>query len=256
MSKQSNQKSKAQSKKLRLDEELVRRGLAIDQKHAQALVLAGEVVLNEQRIDKAGQLVAPDCSIRVKEQGRYVSRGGDKLAAAIEDFQLADQFKDKLILDVGASTGGFTDCCLQLGAKHVYAVDIGTKQLAWKMMQDPRVTSFEKTDIRTFEPPCKDIDWLVCDVSFTSLADLIQDFVRAAPSASFLLMVKPQFELPIERVPAGGVVIDDNDRADAARMVEAALTQHGHVITGKKDARVEGRAGNREIFLYSRPKGK
>lgn len=239
-------------KKARLDDELVRRGLADAKKTAQARIMAGDVVVDDQRVDKPSTMIYQDAVVRLKDDGPFVSRGGDKLFAAIEDLGLKEQFKDKIVLDVGASTGGFTDCCLQLGAARVIAVDVGTNQLAWTLRNDPRVLSVEQTDIRTYEAP-KDLtfDWVVADVSFNSLARLASAIVKLAPQARLLLLIKPQFELPRELVPSGGVVTNNDDRHAALELAKSALEECGKKITAQIDARVAGRSGNREIFVLA-----
>lgn len=250
-------KPSVKSPKRRLDEELVRRGIADSLRAAQAFIMAGDIVVNDQRVDKAGLMVGEDAVIRQRDEGKYVSRGGDKLAGAIQDFQLADAFQGKTVLDVGASTGGFTDCCLQHGAKRVVAVDVGTNQLAWKLRNDTRVVSVEKTDIRTFQPEGEyQFDWVVADVSFNSIARLAEALARLAPTARMLLLIKPQFELPRELVPSGGVVTSDEDRETALQIATDALLQHRLVMTGQKDARIAGRTGNREIFVLIDPQSR
>ncbi len=240
----------AKKPKSRLDESLVRIGLADAIETAKALIMSGDVVVDDQRVDKPGTLVSEDAKIRLKDDGRFVSRGGDKLLAAVEDFGLLDRFKDAKVLDVGASTGGFTDCVLSLGAAHVTALDVGTAQLAWKLRQDPRVTSIEKTDIKKFVPNAgSSFDWVVADLSFTSLAKMIPDIVRAAPRAKMILLIKPQFELPRDLIPEGGVVTNDKHRQLAVSLVEEACKKEGCVVDGLKEARVTGRQGNREIFI-------
>lgn len=242
------------SAKSRLDDLLVRRGLADSVSTAKAMVMAGEVVVDDQRVDKPGTMIAETAAIRLKDDGQFVSRGGDKLNAAIQELGVAGQFKGKTVLDVGASTGGFTDCVLYHGAVNVIAIDVGTAQLAWRLRQDSRVHSIEKTDIRNFDPFAHpEIDWVVADVSFTSLARLIPDIKRAAPKATVLLLVKPQFELPRSMVPAGGIVTDDSDRKQALRDVRDALTNAGYKIINELDAKVAGRQGNREMFIYATP---
>jgi 23S rRNA (cytidine1920-2'-O)/16S rRNA (cytidine1409-2'-O)-methyltransferase len=242
------------SKLIRLDELMVRRGLTDAVPLAQAMVMAGDVVVNEQRIDKPGTKIPEDAIIRLKDEGRFVSRGGDKLHEAIDDFGLSNLFQGKVVLDVGASTGGFTDCVLARGAQKVIAVDVGTAQLAWKLRQDVRVESIEKTDIKHFQPknPAS-IDWVVADLSFTSLAKHVPEIKQAAPNASVLLLVKPQFELPRDKVPAGGVVTNSEDRIAALETVKIALISAGYDIRGVTDAKVAGRQGNREIFIYGVP---
>jgi 23S rRNA (cytidine1920-2'-O)/16S rRNA (cytidine1409-2'-O)-methyltransferase len=239
-----------------LDELLIRRGLADSVATSQAMIMAGDVVVNEQRMDKPGAAVPDDAVIRLKDEGRFVSRGGDKLLGAIEDFKIAEMFSGKSVLDVGASTGGFTDCVLSLGASHVTAVDVGTAQLAWRLRNDPRVLCVEKTDIRKFQPGDPLIfDWVVADVSFTSLARLVPDIKKSAPRASLLLLIKPQFELPRELIPEGGIVRLDESRQMAAGQVRQTIVENGYQIIGTVDARVVGRQGNREIFIFASPGG-
>jgi 23S rRNA (cytidine1920-2'-O)/16S rRNA (cytidine1409-2'-O)-methyltransferase len=240
------------ARKRRVDEILVERGLAETVERARALVLAGKVVAGDQRVDKPSQLVAPDTPVRVKDESRFVSRGGDKLHAALEDFGLLAAVRGKTVLDVGASTGGFTDCCLHLGAAHVIALDVGTAQLAWELRQDARVTVLEKTDVRDFDPGAHPpVAFVVADVSFNSLARLAPALRAAAPGAgvTFVLLVKPQFELPRAAIPDGGVVVDEAMRQAAAAAVVEALAAAGLSGARTVDARVAGRAGNREIFL-------
>lgn len=239
-------------KSRRLDEMLVALGLCETLAAARSTIMAGNVIVNEQRVDKPGSLVASDASIRLKSPERFVSRGGDKLWAAIIGMNLKDAFKDKTILDVGASTGGFTDCVLQLGAQRSIALDVGTAQLDWRLRNDPRVISIEKTDITDFIPSKEhEIDWVVADVSFTSLARLIPFIRKAAPKAQLLLLVKPQFELPREKVPEGGIVVNEQDRAQALDSVIQSLESNGYIIKQTLDAAVPGRQGNREIFVFA-----
>lgn len=244
----------SKSAKSRLDDLLVRRGFADSLSTARAMIMSGDVIVDDQRIDKPGTTVGESSIIRLKDEGKFVSRGGDKLEAAIQDLNLSDQFRGKHVLDVGASTGGFTDCVLSHGAASVIALDVGTAQLAWKLRLDQRVRSVEKTDIKNFAPSESEfLDWVVADVSFTSLAKLVPDIRRVAPEASVLLLVKPQFELPREMVPAGGIVTSDEDRRMALRHVREALEAHGYETRAAIDARVAGKQGNREIFIYAVP---
>jgi 23S rRNA (cytidine1920-2'-O)/16S rRNA (cytidine1409-2'-O)-methyltransferase len=242
----------AKPEKFRLDEHLVGRGFADSIVTAKAMIMSGDVIVDDQRVDKPGTLLKAGSVVRVKGEGRFVSRGGDKLEAAILDNSLENSFSGKMILDVGASTGGFTDCVLSHGAAHVIAIDVGTAQLAWRLRQDSRVTSLEKTDVKVFDGSLyPSIDWVVADVSFTSLARLIPDIKRAAPKASVLLLVKPQFELPRDMVPKGGIVVDQADRLQALREVREALVNCGYTIKSEMDAKVSGKQGNREIFIYA-----
>lgn len=249
-------------KKKRVDISLVDKGLAQDLQEARALVMAGKVVANDQRVEKPAELIPLDCVLRIKgKKSKFVSRGGEKLAFALKHLQLTNLINDAVVLDIGASTGGFTDCCLQLGAKQVYALDVGTNQLAWSLRSDPRVISIEKTDIRSFD--CNEyrgVNVVVADISFNSLARLVPDIVKAAEGSNednrqavhYLLLVKPQFELPKEYVPSGGVVVDEESRELAFNMVKDVFLQHGFKNENcqRLDCGVEGRTGNREIFIY------
>jgi 23S rRNA (cytidine1920-2'-O)/16S rRNA (cytidine1409-2'-O)-methyltransferase len=197
-------------------------------------------------------MISDRAQIRIKGQSRFVSRGGEKLFSAITDLGLEQEFNGKVVLDIGASTGGFTDCLLQMGASKSIALDVGTAQLDWRLRQDPRVSSIEKTDIKDFNPVgFPEIDWVVADVSFTSLAKLIPSIRKAAPKARLLLLIKPQFELPRDRIPDGGVVTDDEDRHQAVETVKSALLKDGYNVVGTLDAKVVGRQGNREIFILT-----
>jgi 23S rRNA (cytidine1920-2'-O)/16S rRNA (cytidine1409-2'-O)-methyltransferase len=246
----------AKQSKSRLDEILVRRGFADAIATARAMIMSGDIIVDDQRIDKAGTMVDENATIRMRDEGRFVSRGGDKLLAAIEDFNLRNAFNGKLALDIGASTGGFTDCLLTLGVSNVTALDVGTAQLAWKLRQDPRVHSIEKTDVKNFTPDQNTrFDWVVADVSFTSLAKLIPEIHRIAADASLLLLIKPQFELPRDMIPDGGVVTNDEHRQIAVENVKIACIRYGYSIEGVRDARVAGRQGNREVFILCRPSG-
>lgn len=247
--------SKSGAGKARLDQVLVERGLADSLDTAQRLVMAGEVVVDDQRIDKPGTLVRRDQAVRVKDSGgRFVSRGGDKLHAALVDLGLTELVKGAVVLDVGASTGGFTDCCLQLGAKHVIALDVGTNQLVWSLRQDPRVTVLEGTDVRSFPRDAHPRpDLVVADVSFNSLARLAEGFVEAAPGAKLLLLVKPQFELKREQIPPGGVVEDPALKDQAVERVVQAFARLGLQKQAAVESKLAGRAGNKEIFLFLAP---
>ncbi len=247
----------AKQSKSRLDEMLVRRGLADAVSTARAIIMSGDVIVDDQRIDKVGTLVDENSKIRLRDEGRFVSRGGDKLMAAIEDFSLENAFKNKTALDIGASTGGFTDCLLSLGAQHIVALDVGTAQLSWTLRQDSRVTSIEQMDLKSYTPhQSTNIDWVVADLSFTSLAKMIPDIHRVAPRAELLLLIKPQFELPRDMIPDGGVVTNNEHRLRAVDSVREACVASGYSVVGTVDARVTGRQGNREVFIYCLPNQK
>jgi 23S rRNA (cytidine1920-2'-O)/16S rRNA (cytidine1409-2'-O)-methyltransferase len=248
--------SARKDRKTRLDMLLVEKGLADDPASAARLVMAGRVVVGDQRVDKPGHLVDRESPIRVKADGsKYVSRGGDKLASALEQLGLWSFIEEASVLDVGASTGGFTDCCLQAGARSVIALDVGTGQLAWELRSDPRVISLEKTDLRDFNPSAfHPIDIVVADVSFNSLARLAPEFRRAAPRQEtiFLLLVKPQFELGREDVPSGGIITDPSMRQKALERVKEALMREGLQVISTVESGVSGRKGNQEIFVYAK----
>lgn len=244
---------------VRIDELLVARGLAPHRDKARALVMAGQVLASEQRVKNPSETFPVDVALRITGQERFVSRGGDKLLGALEDLGLVDRVRGAHALDVGASTGGFTDCLLQLGATAVLAVDSGTNQLAWSLRTDSRVRVFENTDIKTFmAPELGNVDWVVADVSFQSLARVLEILVpRLAPEGvTYVLLVKPQFELPRDMIPPGGVVADEAARAEAVTMVRAALHRLGLQTIKVVPSRVIGRTGNQEFFLHAQgPRG-
>ena len=213
--------------------------------------MAGEVTVAEQRVDKPGKKVAVSSQIRLKERGQYVSRGGDKLAHAIGQLHLADWFLNSIVLDVGASTGGFTDCALQHGAKRVTAVDVGMNQLDWKLRVDPRVKCFEKTDIRVFSNPDQErFDVVVADISFNSLSLLLPAILAAGGrKARYLLLVKPQFEAPRSEIPDGGVVIDPATHERVLIEAKRSLEGMGLSVLHEIPSGLRGRAGNQEFFI-------
>lgn len=237
-------------KKQRLDMLLVERELADSRNRAQARILAGEVVVDEQRIDKPGTKVSVDAQIRLKGSGNpYVSRGGLKLAAALKEWP--GPVEKAVCLDVGASTGGFTDVLLQAGASHVYAVDVGFNQLAWKLRQHPLVTNLEKTHIQDL---CSD-DWtvrpsiLVTDVSFISLLRVIPEALKhLADEAWLYLLIKPQFEVGRAHIGRGGIVRDERIRVETVERVISGLTQLGLEERGHQESPIQGAEGNVEYI--------
>jgi len=239
--------------KLRLDELVLARGLAETRTKAQALILAGRVLVNDAPVDKPGTRVAEDAAVRVRgEERRYVSRGGDKLAGALAE--LGVDVARKRCLDVGASTGGFTDCLLQHGAAHVIALDVGYGQLDVRLRADPRVSVVERVNAREMSaehvPPEPRVDLVVVDVSFISATLVLPRIAVLAPHAEVLVMVKPQFEVGRERVGKGGVVRDDGDRASAVARVREAAAALGYETRGEAESRLAGPAGNREVFVW------
>jgi 23S rRNA (cytidine1920-2'-O)/16S rRNA (cytidine1409-2'-O)-methyltransferase len=241
-------------KKERLDVLLVDLGLAPTRARAQALVLAGQVVVDDQRVDKPGTRVSTEAEVRLKgEPMPYVSRGGLKLAAALEHFHL--DVRGAVCADIGASTGGFTDCLLQAGAAKVYALDVGRGQLHARLRSDPRVVLREGVNARHLGPselPEK-VSVLVLDVSFISLTQVLPATVQfLAPGGVTVALVKPQFEAGRGQVGKGGVVRDDAVRAEAVARVRECVEQLGLLPVGALDSPVHGPAGNREILLVAR----
>lgn len=237
----------------RIDKLLVERGMCDSRSRAQALVMAGKVIAGDRRIDKPGTLVAADVPLRVLgEDHPYVSRGGVKLGGALSAF--ADlEVAGRIAMDVGASTGGFTDCLLQAGVARVHAVDVGYGQLAWKLAQDPRVVVHDRQNIRKLDPEAigEPVDLVVVDCSFIALAKVLPHVPRfLAAEADVVALVKPQFELEPDRVGKGGVVRDPEDRAEAVERAVAAGEAVGLVERGRCDSPLAGREGNLEIFVW------
>jgi 23S rRNA (cytidine1920-2'-O)/16S rRNA (cytidine1409-2'-O)-methyltransferase len=244
----------------RLDERLVADGLAESRTRAQALILAGRVLVDDAPADKPGTRVRDGARVRLRgESPRFASRGGEKLAGALADLGVSPA--GLVCLDVGASTGGFTDCLLQAGARRVVAVDVGYGQLHPRLRADPRVAVLERTNFRTApagavrEAAGAEIGLVVVDASFISAALLLPRAAEVAPRAELLVLVKPQFELGPGRVGKGGVVRDDAARAEAVERVRAAAAALGYEAVGRADSRLAGPKGNREVFLHLRPRG-
>jgi 23S rRNA (cytidine1920-2'-O)/16S rRNA (cytidine1409-2'-O)-methyltransferase len=229
-------------------------GLAQSRSQAQGLIRAGRVLVDDRPVDKPGTRVTETAEIRVRGGGRrFVSRGGDKLAGALEDLRFDPA--GSRVLDVGASTGGFTDCLLQAGAAHVTAVDVGYGQLDLRLREDPRVHVLERTNARHLAADALPgpVDLVVVDVSFISSTLVLPRIVERCPEAQILVMVKPQFELGRERVGKGGVVREDADRALAVERVAEAGALLGLREVGRAESRLPGPKGNREVFLWLRP---
>lgn len=243
--------------KTRLDKLLVQRGLAPDEERARALIMAGSVLVTEKVADKAGATVRLDAAVRLKRTDcPYVSRGGLKLKAALEYFRI--DVHGLAVLDVGASTGGFTDCLLQEGAAKVYALDVGYGQLAWKLREDKRVALIERTNIRHFTGAGlgEKAALATIDASFISLRLIIPAVLNLiAEDASLLALIKPQFEVDRKEVGARGVV---QDPAQHQRVIEEIATFCGEnhlTVVGVCASPLTGPAGNREFFIYSRKMG-
>ncbi len=239
------------AEKQRLDKLLVERGLAPSREKAQALIMAGQVVVGEHAVDKAGQQVSADADIRIKgETLPYVSRGGLKLKKALDEFGI--DVTGLVVLDVGASTGGFTDCLLQAGAARVVAVDVGYGQLAWKLQQDPRVVSMEKTNIRHLTPEQLDDvpELAVIDASFISLSKVLPATVALAkPGGRIIALIKPQFEVGRREVGKGGIVRDPAAHEKAIEGVRKVAGDLGLSVAGLCDSPITGADGNREFLI-------
>ena len=227
--------------------------LAPSRTRAQALIRAGRVLVDDRPVDKPGARVAELARVRVRGEDRaFASRGGEKLAGALADLGLDP--RGLACLDVGASTGGFTDCLLRHGAVQIVAVDVGYGQLDYRLRTDRRVRVLERTNARYLSPadvPVS-IDLVTVDVSFISAARLLPQLVKVAPRADFLVLVKPQFELSRQQVGKGGVVRADKHRQDAVDRVRARGEALGLRFAGCAESRLQGPKGNREIFLRLR----
>ena len=239
------------SRKKRLDQMLVDRGLVESRTRAQALVMAGLVFSNERKLEKPGQQMAEDAPLDVRGRDHpWVSRGGIKLAHAIEHFDLDPA--GVTAMDIGSSTGGFTDVLLQGGAAHVFAVDSGTNQLAWKLRQDERVTVLEQTSARilTSELIDRSCGWVVCDASFIGLAKVLERPLElAAPACRLVALIKPQFEVGREEVGKKGVVSDPALHERVCGEVRAWVESIGLEVQGIVESPITGPEGNVEFLI-------
>lgn len=238
-------------RKIKIKELLLAREIVTSEKEAEAHILAGNVLVNEQKIQKGSDLVSEDAEVRLKKTSKYVSRGAEKLAGALKDFGLDREFAGCCVLDVGASTGGFTQIALESGAKKVVALEMGNNQLAWELRKDSRIEVHERTSVKDFVPESTNFDWILVDVSFTSVARIVDALARLGTKGKTraLILVKPQFELPVQFVPEGGVVLDDALRQKAVSLATVALEKVGVKVMGAKDSRLPGTNGNQEIFI-------
>ncbi|MDH4317186.1 MAG: TlyA family RNA methyltransferase [Desulfobulbaceae bacterium] len=238
------------ARKIRLDELLVRLGLASDRHQAGAFIGAGKVLVNDSPADKAGTAYDERCIVRLKAEKKYVGRGGEKLAAALDGFGLAPT--GMICADIGCSTGGFTDCLLQNGARLVYCVDVGYGVLDWKLRQDKRVVVLERTNARYLsrEQIPLSLDLAVLDASFISLAKLLRPLLLLfGESIRILALVKPQFELPRHKVGQGGVVHDSFLHEEAVAKVLAHAEEIGLQSLGVVASPITGAKGNREFLV-------
>ncbi len=237
--------------KERLDALLVKRGLAGSRERARALILAGQVVVNEQRLDKAGARIDDDAVIRLKvDDIPYVSRGGLKLEKALDAF--AVDVSGRIVLDVGASTGGFTDCLLQRHAEKVYAVDVGYGQLAWSLRSHPRVVNLERCNIRYLEKEQLEElpDMAVIDASFISLDKVLPNTLQLLRGEALVIaLIKPQFEVGRGQVGKGGIVKDPALHRQVLQRIDRVAADLGCVVRGVIESPVLGAKGNREFLI-------
>lgn len=240
-------------KKMRLDLLMVEKKMVESRQHARGLIMAGKVLIDGQRFEKPGTLVADDSDLRIKGDARppYVSRGGLKLEGALKQLNIAD-VNGMVCLDAGASTGGFTDCLLQKGAAKVYAVDVGYGQLAWQLRQDPRVVVVERTNVRHMprERVPEPIDLVTVDVSFISLRIIIPALLKfLKPEAMILALIKPQFEVGKGKVGKGGVVRDAELRDATVRELIQFFSSLGLVSNAVVPSPIRGPKGNQEYVV-------
>ena len=241
------------TKKTRLDQIIVDRGLAESKTRAQALVMAGHVYIGETKAQKPGQQIAEDTDISVRGSDHpWVSRGGIKLAHALDDFSI--DVTDNVAIDVGSSTGGFTDVLLTRGAARVFAVDSGTNQLAWKLRQDPRVIVHEQTSARILTEAhiTEAVDLIVCDASFIGLAKVLeQPMSFAKHGAQLIALIKPQFEAGREEVGKGGVVRDPSVHTRVCDEIKMWLVEKKWTVRGLTTSPITGPQGNVEFLIWA-----
>jgi 23S rRNA (cytidine1920-2'-O)/16S rRNA (cytidine1409-2'-O)-methyltransferase len=238
-------------KKVRLDNLLVHKGLVLSREKARSLILEGKVFVNEVKIDKAGKLIDPNAVLRIIKKIPYVSRGGIKLEKALKFFHI--DVRGAVAMDIGASTGGFTDCLLQHGAEKVFAVDVGYGQLAWVLRKDKRVITLEKTNIRHLEQDAVTdaVDIATIDVSFISLLKVIprvSEFMT--PEGKIIALIKPQFEVERKDIGKGGVVREEKKRQEVIEKIIKNVRHLGFEVLGVMQSPLVGPKGNIEYFIY------
>ena len=244
------------SDKIRLDQRIVQLGLLESREKAKAMIMAGQVYVNGQKELKAGTNVKPEDSIEVRSSMEFVSRGGYKLKKAVSVFPIT--LKDKICMDIGASTGGFSDCMLQNGAKKVYCVDVGYGQLAWKIRSNPRVVNLERTNIRyvTDEQVTDKIDFASVDVSFISLELVLPvAYNLLSDDGETVCLIKPQFEAGRENVGKKGVVRDINVHKNVINKIYLFAKQLGFAVCGLDFSPIKGPEGNIEYLIYLKKQG-
>jgi 23S rRNA (cytidine1920-2'-O)/16S rRNA (cytidine1409-2'-O)-methyltransferase len=246
-----NKTTRRNEKKIRLDLLMFEKGLTESREKAKAIILGGNVLVDGLTVDKAGEMVKESASIEVLKKLPYVSRGGIKLEEAIKSFNIS--VKDKTAMDVGASTGGFTDCLLQNGAGRVYAVDVGYGQFSWRLRNDPRVVLLEKTNIRYLEKSAVMdlIDIATIDVSFISLLKVIPNVLKfLSPGKEIIALIKPQFEAGRKDVGKGGVIRDETIRQEVIGKIRDGAVNMGLDVMGIIKSPITGPKGNIEYLIY------
>ena len=237
--------------KVRADRLLTDRALVPSRERARALIMAGQVIIGEHKVEKAGQLVDDSLEVRIKNDLPFVSRGGLKLEKALAEFII--DVKGLTVMDVGASTGGFTDCLLQRGAARIFAVDVGYGQLAWKLQQDERVLSLEKTNIRYLQPESLPAvpDMAVIDASFISLDKVLPNTLKLVRSrGTVVALIKPQFEVGRGEVGRGGVVREPEKHMAVIESVRSLAESLNLETVGVTESPITGQKGNREFLVY------
>lgn len=252
MMEQMNQRQNSQNlqqkqhNKLRIDELIVEKGFAPTKSQAKSLILQGLVFYNEKQVTRAGQIVNYEGELEIKEKLRYVSRGAKKLETATQKFKL--DFKDKVVADIGASTGGFTDFVLQNGAKKVYSIDVGRDQLAEKLVNDPRVVNMENTNVKDVDSLPESVDIAVADLSYISIRKALPNIFKLTKEA--VILFKPQFECGPGAVNKQGVIIDDEVREKSLVDFEEWCNEKGYKIKGKVESEITGKVGNQEYLFW------
>jgi 23S rRNA (cytidine1920-2'-O)/16S rRNA (cytidine1409-2'-O)-methyltransferase len=239
-------------RKERLDKLLMEKGMVQSRERARALIMAGKVAVEGKRIDKPGVQINREANLKLQgDESPYVSRGGEKLEGALKAFGIDP--KGMVVMDVGASTGGFTDCVLQIGAQKVYAVDVGYGQLAWKLQKDPRVVNLERRNIRYLqrEEVRNEIDLILIDTSFISIEKFLSSLLKfLKKGGSILILIKPQFEVGKGEVGKGGVVRDGALHQKVIDRISTFSRELGLKILGVTESPLFGRKGNKEFFIY------
>jgi 23S rRNA (cytidine1920-2'-O)/16S rRNA (cytidine1409-2'-O)-methyltransferase len=235
-------------KRARLDAALAEAGLAESRSRAQALILAGKVKVAGETVRSPDRPVRPDESLEVVGPALYVSRGGEKLAPALDEFGIS--VSGRVCADIGASTGGFTDVLLQRGAARVYAVDVGRGLLHWRLRQDPRVVLMERVNARNLESFPEAVSLVTVDVSFIGLEKVLPALLRSAPGAEFVVLFKPQFEVGRSEVGKGGVVRDPSAIESALARFRAWCSASGLAVLGQTPSALPGAEGNRELLIH------